>query len=196
MPAVEELLPKLAAGDEHAFSLLFKLYWRNVYVVALDFTKSEVLAEEITQDVFLKIWQHRDDLSSIRKFDDYLFIVARNHIYNVLRKKSTESAFIEHLEAHFLETSYLSDQGICFKETRDLIDAAVELLPPQQRAVFLLSRNEGLNHNQIAEKLGISTGTIKSHMNRALHSIRAYLQKRSGEEISMTVIILLVAMLR
>jgi RNA polymerase sigma-70 factor (ECF subfamily) len=183
MPFAEELLPKVAEGDEHAFSLLFKLFWKNVYAVALDFTKSEVLAEEITQDVFLKIWQNRDSLLSIRKFDDYLFIISRNHIYNVLRKKSAEKPFVEHLEEYFQETSYLSDQTICFKETRDLIDAAVELLPPQQRMVFLLSRNEGYNHNQIAEKLGISIGTIKSHINRALHSIRIYVEQRSDGEI-------------
>jgi RNA polymerase sigma-70 factor (ECF subfamily) len=183
MPCVEELLPKAAAGDEQAFTLLFKSYWQNVYVVALDFTKSETLAEEITQDVFLKIWQNRDNLSTIRKFDDYLFIVARNHIYNVLRKKSIERPFIVHLEEYFQETSYLSDQAVCFKETRDLIDAAVELLPPQQRLIFLLSRNEGFNHNEISEKLGISKGTIKSHINKALHSIRSFLQKNSHEEI-------------
>ena len=179
----KDLLQDVAAGNELAFRKLFQGYWKKVYAVSVDFTKSEPLAEEIVQDVFLKIWLKREGLVSVLKFDDYLFTVARNHIYNTLRKKTAEQSFLKHLENHFLENSYFPEKDIHFKETRDLVNKAVELLPAQQRMVFTLSRNEGLDHNQIAEKLGISKLTVKSHMTRALQSIRLFLQEHSDGEM-------------
>ena len=178
----KELLLEVAAGNELAFRKLFHVYWNKVYAVSIDFTKSEPLAEEIVQDVFLKIWLKREYLVSVLKFDDYLFTVARNHIYNVLRKKTAERSFVNQLENHFLEHSNLAEQELHFKETRDLVNKAVELLPAQQRMVFTLSRNEGMDHNQIAEKLGISKLTVKSHMNRALQFIKQFLHKHSDGE--------------
>ena len=81
------LLRDVAEGDGKAFRLLFERYWRSVYGVALAFTKSPGLAEEMVQDIFLRIWLKREKLSDVEKFDDYLFIVARNHIFNKLKKK-------------------------------------------------------------------------------------------------------------
>jgi RNA polymerase sigma-70 factor (ECF subfamily) len=172
----KELLIEIAAGNEKAFRRLFDHYWDNIYSVAFALTKSSVLSEEIVQDVFLKIWLKRDLLASVTKFDDYLFIAARNQIYNELRKKTVEQPFVEHLEQHFLESSALPEEMMLLKETKQLIDKAVEQLPAQQQAVFKLSRNEGLDHAKIAEKLGISKLTVKSHMTKALQSIRQYLQ--------------------
>jgi RNA polymerase sigma-70 factor (ECF subfamily) len=176
-----ELLLRIAEGNEHAFRKLFDHYWDNVYSVAFVLTKSSVLSEEIVQDVFLKIWLKRDQLVSVTKFEGYLFIVARNHIYNELRKKTMERPFVEHLDQYFLETSALPGQEMMLKETKQMIDRAVKQLPPQQRAVFELSRNEGLDHAKIADKLGISRLTVKSHMTKALQSIRQYLQTHTDE---------------
>ena len=172
----EILLAQVAEGNEKAFRQLFDYYWQNVYGVAFAMTKSSVISEEIVQEVFLKIWLKRDKLGAVHKFDGYLFMVARNHIYNVLRQKTAEQPFAEHLEEHFLETSALPEEQMMLKETKQLINLAVQQLSPQQRAVFELSRNEGFDHEKIAKKLGISRLTVKSHMTKALQSIRQYLQ--------------------
>ncbi len=176
-----ELVLLVAAGDEKAFRRLFDFYWRRIYSVAFVLTKSSVLSEEIVQDVFLKIWLNKDKLSSVLKFEGYLFVVARNHIYNVLRQKTVEQPFIEHLEQHFFETTALPEQEMLLKETKQLVDSAVKLLPGQQRAVYELSRIDGLDHSRIAEELNISKLTVKSHMTKALQSIRHYLQLHSYE---------------
>lgn len=176
-----ELLFQSAQGNEKAFRQLFDQYWNKVYAVAFTFTKSAVLSQEIVQDVFLKIWLKREDLTAIEKFDAYLFIIARNHIYNQLRKKATEPRFVAELEQHFLESSELPEYPLLLKETTQLVNKAVEQLPGQQKAVFRLSRNEGLAYNKIAEKLNISSLTVKSHMNRALHHIRQYLHAHTDE---------------
>jgi RNA polymerase sigma-70 factor (family 1) len=174
-----ELLLQIANGNEKAFRRVFDHYWKHIWSIAFDLTKSPVVAEEIVQDVFMKIWLKRDQLPSVSKFDAYLFIVARNHIYNTLRKKTAEQPFVKHLEQHFLETSALPEQELLLKETSLLINKAVEQLPGQQRSVFELSRQEGLDHTTIAEKLNISKLTVKSHLNKALHFIRRYLQTHS-----------------
>lgn len=170
------LLLETAEGNEKAFRCLFDHYWRKIYSVAFVLTKSSILSEEIVQDVFLKIWLKREQLPSIQKFDSFLFTIARNHIYNMLRNKTTELPFIEQLEQCFVETSGLPEQELFLKETKQMIMKAVEQLPPQQRTVFELSRNDGLDHAKIAERLAISKLTVKSHMTKALQSIRTYLQ--------------------
>ncbi len=176
-----ELLLLVSKGDETAFRQLFDHYWDKIYSVALTLTKSSALSEEIAQDVFLKIWLKREQLSSVEKFDGYLFTVARNHIYNELRKKTMEQPFVEQLEQHFLESSALPEQMMLLKETKQLIDKAVEQLPDQQRAVYEMRRNEGLDYTAIAGQLGISRSTVKNHMTRALQFLRQYLSEHRSE---------------
>lgn len=174
-----EIIQSVVAGDEKAFRQLFDHYWQNIYAVAFSLTKSSVLAEEIVQDVFLKIWLKRSQLAGISHFKGYLFTVAKNHIYNELRKKTFERPFADYLEQLVVDTSALPEQSILLSETRQLVYKALEQLPRQQRMVFELSRNSDLDHNKIAEKLGISKLTVKSHMTKALQAIRQYIQAHS-----------------
>jgi RNA polymerase sigma-70 factor (family 1) len=174
-----ELLKDISFGNEKSFRLVFDHYWKSVYGVAYVLTKSIELSEEIVQDVFLKIWLNRERLPEIEKFDGYLFMAARNHIYNVLRKKVIEGPWVAQLEQHFLETSSLPEEQLLLKETTEAIKAAVAKLPQQQRTVFELSRFEGLDHAKIADQLGISKLTVKSHMTKALQTIRFYLQSHT-----------------
>ena len=173
---VNELKSKVAKGDEKAFRQLYDHFWGKIYSVAFTLTKSVELSEEIVQDVFLRIWLKKEQLPSIAKFDAYLFIVARNHIYNELRKKTYVQHFVEHLEQYFLESAVSPEQEMLLKETNQLINKALEQLPTRQREVYQLSRNEGFDNSTIAQKLGISKLTVKSHMTKALQFIRHYLQ--------------------
>ncbi|MBS1669714.1 MAG: sigma-70 family RNA polymerase sigma factor [Bacteroidetes bacterium] len=139
LPAFDEepsLLQEVANGNQKSFRRLFDYYFNHIYSTALAFTKSETDAEEIAQDVFLKIWVQREKLISVRKFNDYLFIIARNHIFNHLRKKLHEQAFTDHLVNYFKETSHLPEQQLLVKETEKIINDAVNQLPRQQKLVF------------------------------------------------------------
>jgi RNA polymerase sigma-70 factor (ECF subfamily) len=171
-----ELLSRVAKGDEKAFRLLFSHYWGKIYSVAFTLTKSAELAEEIVQDVFLKIWLKKEQLPSIAKFESYLFIAARNHILNQLRKRTYDQHFAEHLEKHFSASAVSPEQEMLLKETNQLIHKALGQLPARQREVYELSRNQGLDTVTIARQLGISKLTVKSHMTKALQFIRHYLQ--------------------
>jgi RNA polymerase sigma-70 factor (ECF subfamily) len=176
------LLSNVAKGDEAAFRTLFEQHWDNVYGVAYAFAKSTVIAEEMVQDIFVKIWQHREQIPQVKKFSDYLFIIARNHIYSVLRKKIHEQSFSEHLLEYFQEAGTNPEELLLYRETECLVQKAIEQLPAQQHLVYCMSREQGLNQEQIATRLQISIPTVKSHMNKALHFIRQYLQTHAETE--------------
>ncbi|MBN9382343.1 MAG: RNA polymerase sigma-70 factor [Chitinophagaceae bacterium] len=176
------LLSAIAKGDEAAFRQLFDRYWDNIYGVAFAFTKSPVIAEEMAQDVFVKIWLRRTELPQVKKFGDYLFIIARNHIFSELRKKIHEQPFSDHLLNYFQEVTNTPENQLLFRETEQLLLKAIQQLPPQQHLVYCLSREQGLNQEEIAAKLDISKNTVKSHMNKALQFIRNYLRMHAEVE--------------
>jgi len=172
-----ELLFQLQNGNEEAFSQLFTQYRATVYNVSFKFLKSSVLAEEVVQDVFLKIWLKRNEMSAIRDFKAYLFIMARNFIFDRMRKMAYETAAQAELKKapfYIDDTEHLVRHHQC----EQLLKEAVELLPPQQKQVYYLAKVEGLSHEKIAEKMQISRLTVKAHMARALHNIRRYLDGR------------------
>lgn len=172
------LLQRVATGDAVAFRELFDAHWDRIYSIALAFTKSVVTSEELVQDIFLKIWLHRTELPGVRHFEGYLFMIARNHIYNTLRTKIKDVHFTDDLELHFAEST-LADDLVHLKDAETLIRQAVDTLPTQQKAVFELSRYQGLSQEEIAQELQISRLTVKAHMRKALASLRTYLQQNA-----------------
>lgn len=175
----KNLLSQVSEGDEKAFRILFDRYWDNIYGVAFAFTKSKMIAEEMVQDIFLKIWIKKDLLNSIQKIDAYLFRVAKNHIYNELRKKIKEEPFNEHIINYFREIGNSPEQLLIFKESEKLVNLAIENLPARQQLVYRLGREQGMSQDEISEKLQISKNTIKRHMNQALKSIRQFFLQHS-----------------
>jgi RNA polymerase sigma-70 factor (ECF subfamily) len=171
-----QILQLLASGDELAFNRLFDHYRAKIYSVAMHFLKSPVLAEEIIQDVFLKIWLKRAELPGIQRFDAYLFITARNIIFDRLKKQAYETATLGHLTGRDMYTAD-TDHSIRQHQFEALLDEAVSHLPPQQKHIFRLAKTEGLSHELIARRLNISRLTVKKQMSRALRYLRQYLNK-------------------
>jgi RNA polymerase sigma-70 factor (ECF subfamily) len=177
----QELLRLTAQGDEKAFGHLFEQYTDTLYGVALHYTKIPELAEEIVQDVFTKIWMKRSSLPTIDRFNDYLFIVTRNHILNTIQKNSREQKYREQLTRHFLESAASTpEQELVFKEAGELIARAATGLPPQQQLVYELRRNQGLSLDEIADRMQISRNTVRNHLNRALQQIRDFLETHAS----------------
>ncbi|GAA3918006.1 RNA polymerase sigma-70 factor [Chitinophaga oryziterrae] len=176
----KELLIKVAAGDEQAYRHLFHLHWDNIYNVALALTKSVELAEDMVQDIFLKIWQKRAQFVGIERFEDYLFIMARNHIYTELKKRSREDTFRDQIKDYFETSEHNADISLLTKETQEMINQAIGQLTTQQQLVYRLSRDQGLSHEEIAEKLNISRNTVRNHIVQSLKIIRTYLQHKTN----------------
>lgn len=171
----KELLKRIAEGDDKSFSYLFHAHWDHIYSVAYSITKSSTLAEDLVQDIFSKIWTSRKKLIAIERFDDYLFIIARNTIYTALRRQSRSDSFVRELMRIGQAAGQTPEEELSAKQSHALIQEAIRQLSPQQQSVYRLSREEGLKYDQIAEKLGISKNTVRIHMIKALEFLRQYL---------------------
>jgi RNA polymerase sigma-70 factor (ECF subfamily) len=176
-----QLLEQVAGGDERAFRKVFDEHWQNIYGVALMLTKNADLAEDMVQEIFLKIWMKREQLPTIDNFKAFLFVVARNHVFSELRKKSNEIPFTEQLIEYFQETRNNPEKQLLQKESFAMVQQAVDSLPQQQRMVYQLSRDGGLTRDEIADKLGISPNTVRNHMAKAMETIRQYLQHNASD---------------
>jgi RNA polymerase sigma-70 factor (family 1) len=173
----DELLQQLKTGSENAFTCLFDRYRGTVYGVALKFLRSPVLAEEIVQDVFLKLWLKRGDMDAVKRLDGYLFVMARNFIFDRIKKMAYESSgqsLLPLQESPADDSEYLVRKHQC----EQLLQEAIALLPAQQKQVYILSKMNGLSHEKIAERMQLSRLTVKKHMAMALQSIRKYLDAR------------------
>jgi RNA polymerase sigma-70 factor (family 1) len=170
-----ELMLQVAAGDEIAFGKLFAQYHRQLGAYIFRITDSVELAEEVVQDVFLKIWMSREALQGVKSFKAYLFVVSKNHALNCLRKVIKERA--HKVEWH---DSTINEIQITVDDVQDkyycLIDEAINNLPPQQQKVYLLSRHQRYKYAEIAEQLGISHETVKKYLQIAVASITNYVQ--------------------
>jgi RNA polymerase sigma factor (sigma-70 family) len=169
------VLLKVASGNEFVYTRLVEKYWQKVLQHALSFVKSYPVAEELTQDIFIQIWQKKEKLSEVKSFDNYLFIISRNLIITHIRKKlvETESFKGEKLQEMFLKP----DDQYEYKELDRIINEGANLLTEPRRTIFLLSRVEGKDADFISEELGLAKRTIRWHLLEALNFLRIYLSK-------------------
>lgn len=166
-----KLLHELSQGSELAFTELYNRYKNLVYGTALKITKSKVLAEEAVQDVFLKIWQNQEKATEITNFENYLFIISRNHIFDMLKKIARETDLASDIT---YKNSAADDTDTAIKDDQYnvILNQIIEQLPPQQQKIYKMAKMEGLSHQKIGENLGISTETVKKHMAQALKFVR------------------------
>lgn len=166
-----KLLLELSQGSELAFTKLYNQYKNVVFSAALKITKSRILAEEVVQDVFLKIWQNHENLAEITNIENYLFIISRNHIFDMIRKIARDSAVVSNV--NYKSTSANdTDEAIKDDQYNIILNQIVDQLPPQQQKIYKMAKWDGLSHQKIGEDLGISTETVKKHMAQALKFVR------------------------
>ncbi|MEH6305909.1 sigma-70 family RNA polymerase sigma factor [Olivibacter sp. CPCC 100613] len=169
----KELILLVSKGNEHAFSLLFRQYHLHLASFVYKLTDSYELTEEIVQDVFLKIWINRKQLTKVKNFKAYLFTVSKNHSINCLKQVVKERAHRQHWEEEY---RHLPD-GNELTGYHFLLDQAIEALPPQQQKVYVLSKQQQLKYTEIADQMGISKETVKSYLKLATSTIIGYLKK-------------------
>lgn len=137
--------------------------------------KSPRNAQELTQDVFVKIWQQRTQLTGIEHFKSYLFIVSRNQIISAIRRKLRETSLDEDFDLP--EDLLQPDRQLHYKEVMGWINKGIDALPPMRQQVFRMSRIQGMTHEEIAQQLGIARNTVKQHIVLALNALREHLRQ-------------------
>lgn len=173
----EELLPLLTESNRLAFKQLYISHYRGVFAYALKFTKSADLAEDIVQDVFLKIWENRTMLCEVRHFKSYLLKVCKNMTLNMLARASRETRIMDQV-VYGAQQFHLDTENRLQQEEYDrLLHEAIERLPPQRKMVFRLCKIEGKSYEEVAVQMGVSAGTVNDHIVKGTKSVREYLRR-------------------
>ena len=172
------LISLLQEGSEYAFQLIYDKYRNRIYQTAINFLKSPIIAQDVVQDVFMKLWFERNNIDASKPVEAWLYTVAKNNILNKLRKIANEWKAIDVLSHSILQSESSTDHKLNEGEFNRNVASAVATLPEQQKTVFMLSRFEKLTYIQIGVKMGISPLTVKTHLSRALHSIKKHLDAK------------------
>lgn len=173
-----ELLQRVAVGDQDAFARIFETYRQGLYTYLLRITKSEVVAEDILVDVFMKLWVGREMLVRIENLDGFLHKVAYNKAMDFF-KTTARHARLQQVYAQRIsgQAEPTQEDWLIDEECRRIFQEAVNQLPPQRKLIYTLSREQGLTHEEIAQALHLSRNTVKSTIMAANRSISEYLQK-------------------
>jgi RNA polymerase sigma-70 factor (family 1) len=173
----QQLLSQLTQGDEPSFNALYRAYSRPLFLRVVNMIKSEDDAQEIIQELFIKLWENRDSINTIKSFQSYIFTIANNLVYNYFRKINHDQALIQKLllnaADHYLDGQELLEN----KETAEIFQKAINQLTPQCKQVFQLCKIDGKSHKEVAQLMGISMPTVNSHMTNAVKSIKEYILK-------------------
>lgn len=169
------IIAMIAAGDERAFRELFDRYKERFYAVALKMTRSDEVAQDIVQDIFMHIWTKRESYINVENHSSYFFTCVYRRIYQHYRKIAIEKKLLQGV-SYQKESANITEEMILAHESENIISRAVAKLPPQQQLVFKLSKQEGLSREDIACQLNISPNTVKNHLSTATKFIRGFLQ--------------------
>jgi RNA polymerase sigma-70 factor, ECF subfamily len=171
----DQLLHAFKNGDIQAFNELFDQYGKRLLCFSKTYLKSEFEAEEIVQDVFLKIWINRHNLSDTKSFNSYIFTIAKNAILNTIRKSKSEQTYLEYAKFHPNDDVLLDDE-LNFRELELAYKDAIEKLSPRRKEIYKLSREKSLSNVEISQQLGLSVKTIENQMTSAIAEIKQTLQ--------------------
>ncbi|MCY4780236.1 RNA polymerase sigma-70 factor [Sphingobacterium sp. UT-1RO-CII-1] len=187
----KQFFKQLAEGSSEAFEQLFEVYWMHVYTVVEQLVKTKQQAEDISQEVFIKLWNKKEELYDIQNIEAYLYTIARNSTLDHLRKKILVTENLEQMIQYFADNNLDPIKKLEYKELEVFINTAINNLPDKVKEVFILSRIDGLSHEQIAAQLNISVTSSKTYIVRALKSLRQSIAKNTKIELLILASILL-----
>lgn len=175
----DEILQKqLNAGEVSALEYLFHQYYDDLCRYILVFTKDIAIAENIVQDLFVYIWEHRETIEIHVSFESYLYQASRYKALNHRRDKSRVDDKLSLLaEQRYGNVSVGADEAIDFKELNQILSKAINLLPDRCQQIFRLSRNEELSYREIADLMNISISTVDNQINIALKKIKTHVRQ-------------------
>lgn len=181
----ENYIESLKLGSQKAFGEIMEYWYTPLYNFALGYLNNSENTKEVIQDVFLKLWDNRNNLNENTNLNAYLYAVTRNRCIDVVRRERLMIQFQNHKKEEYLRLTEsfeaLSDpilDNLFANEVQHEINRAVEHLPEQCKKVFIMSRKEGMKNKEISQSLHLSEKTIESHLTKALKTIRLALERQ------------------
>ncbi len=179
---------RLVEGDEKAFEEIVHCIYNKLFPFVVSLVKSEEEANDLLQEVFLKIWVHRSSFSSITNPMGWIYTVIANTASNHIRTRLRRETRVKKYQFRTSSVEMMEEQ-LDAKFTQTLIDDAVNALPPKKKQVFLLSKKEGLSRKEIAERLNISENTVRNQLSDAVQFLRERLNYNG--DLSLPVLLVL-----
>jgi RNA polymerase sigma-70 factor (ECF subfamily) len=176
----------VAAGDKDAFRQLFHHYNKVLQPFVKRLTRSSQAAEEVLQEVFLKMWLHRNRLAEVENPKAYITRIVSNESVNWLRAQAREGKLLEAIRPLAVEETPSPEQSIFYREAETRLNQAIEQLPQACRKIYRMSREQYMRIPEIARALNLSDSTVKNQLVKALKSIRVHF-----DEITPTIIFLI-----
>lgn len=165
----DSILKRIADGDAKAFRQVFEYFYPKVLSLMCNYARRRADAEDLAQNVFVKLWTNRKSLSDIRSFDAYLFKMCRNAALDYCKR---HKVFFDLDETYPEELTNALDENYIALEIQQMMYRQIASMPEKRRQVITMSRIEGKSNDEIAEALGISKKTVENHINAALHNLR------------------------
>ena len=169
-----ELIEQLRNGDMGAFDTLYFRYSQRLYGFVVKLIKKDDDAEEIVQEVFIKIWESRKKIDTYKSFESFLFTIAYNSTITLLRKRVNERKYIDHvksLQSNIASANIIDE--IHYTQLNEKVQTLINQLTPRQKEIFKLSREQGLTNNEIAKELNLSVNTVENHISKALNFLKS-----------------------
>jgi RNA polymerase sigma-19 factor, ECF subfamily len=172
------ILQQVAAGDQAAFKQVYARFYKRLYHFAFALVKTKEAAEEVVEDVFIRIWQNRAGLASIQYLKVYLYTATKNTSLNYLAKKARENITepFDNINIVLIPPEITPEQIMITGEMYKKVQEAVEALPPRCKMIFRMIREDNLKYKEVSEILNISVNTIDVQMAIAVKRIAAALQ--------------------
>jgi len=179
----EELqnLDGLKNGQRSAFDFVYKKYSKSLLSRMQRMVKSPEIADELLQDVFLKVWTNRADIDLDKSFKGWIFTIAQTTVFTYYRKLALDKKMQQHVLEVFVEFYEQTEEYIFNKERMQLLNSAVDQLPPQRKEIFRLCKIEGKSYQEAAELLSISPSTVSNQLVSATKSVKRYVFFHSQE---------------
>lgn len=185
----KDILIRLKNGDKTAFESVYWTYNSYIFNFISSLLYDKSLAEDLTQNVFLKIWEKHETIDPTQAFDAYLFTIARNLVYKDSESRLLFETAIVVLNRQSFESDTLMEEKIEAESLREYIDSLIEQLPPARKNIFQLSRQKHLSNKEIAEKLSLSEKTVETQLYRALQFLK---QRLSSDNLLAILLLLLI----
>jgi RNA polymerase sigma-70 factor (family 1) len=169
------LLTRVASGDRQAFSQLYSSHISSLYNYIFLFTKSKEETEEILQDIFIRIWEHREKLVAVESFKNYVFRFAKNKLLDKFRHLQVRLAVLAEIKHTRTFSGTLTSDECDYREYYKIVQQAIEKLPRRRKLIFRLNIENGFSQDEIARELRISKSVVQKQIYRATAFVRKYL---------------------
>jgi len=166
------LIRQFKNGDHHSFEVLYQKYAPKLFGFSRKYLNSDIESEEIVQEVFIRIWEKKENIDEDQSFSSYIFQAAKHRIFNGFRKKVNEQAYLDFLILSDNSSSSFTEMEVEYREIKEKAELAISAMPPKRQEIFRLSREQGLKNKEIADKLQISIKTVENQMGQALKFLR------------------------